>query len=71
VVRVVEFTTPVPLDDVLAFYWTRAKMGHLAPVHRIDGTSHVLTGKDDRLRFDVRLRKAGSVTVVRLATSGT
>ena len=66
--RVVGFTTPVPVDEVISFYWTRARAGRLSPEHRMSGDSHVLSGAGGGLAFDLRAERRGDETVVRLAT---
>jgi hypothetical protein len=64
--RVVAFTTPVPLDEVLAFYWTRAAA--LGPSHRMRGDEHAVVGAGQGLAFDLRARSQDGGTLVRLAT---
>lgn len=64
--RAVTFTTPVPLGEVLAFYWTRA--ARFAPAHRTSRSEHVVTGEADGLAYDVRVSAGDGHTLVRLAT---
>ena len=61
------FETPVPLDDVLAFYFTRAKAARLAPRHLTAGDVAVLQGRGGSLAFDLRARTVGDHTLVDLA----
>lgn len=63
----VRFETPVPLDEVLAFYWTRAKAARLAPRHLFAGEDAVLQGRGGSLAFDLRARTVGGLTLVDLA----
>jgi len=64
----VVFTTPVPLGEVLSFYWQRAKSAGLSPVHRAAGTWSVLQGQEAGAAFDLRARQADDLTIVELAT---
>lgn len=64
--RVVTFTSPVPLDEVIAFYWARA--ARLGPSYRLNGAEHVLTGAARELAFDLRATTQDGETIVRLAT---
>lgn len=66
--RHVEFATPVPLADVLAFYANRARAAKIAVSHLSGGEDAVLTGGSRSLAFDLRARTEGDMTVVRLAT---
>lgn len=66
-VLAVVFTTPVPKDEVLAFYWRRAQMAGMAPIHRSAGDGAVLQGQDAATAFDVRLRTRGGATIAELA----
>ncbi len=66
-VLAVRFETPVPLDEVLAFYWTRAKAARLAPRHLTAGDIAVLQGRSAELAFDLRARRLGDRTLVELA----
>ncbi len=63
-----EFATPVPLPEVLAFYWQRARAAGLAPVHRSVGNTSVLQGQGKGTAFDLRARSEGEQTLVELAT---
>ena len=63
-----EFATPVPLPEVLAFYWQRAQAAGLAPVRRSAGDASVLQGQGKGTAFDLRARTEGEQTLVELAT---
>jgi hypothetical protein len=69
--RVVNFTTPVPLADVMDFYYTRA-MGDGFTVQRImQGGDHVLGGTSQARSFMVFARPdARGLTSVDLVTTG-
>jgi hypothetical protein len=64
----VVFATPVPVSEVLAFYWRRAKAAGLAPQHRTAGAWSVLQGQGEGAAFDLRASRAGGQTTVELAT---
>lgn len=66
--RVVGFTTPVPRDEVLTFYWTSARAARLVVAHGLSGGEHVLSGGRENLAFDLRASEQGGLTIVRLAT---
>jgi hypothetical protein len=66
--RVIAFTTPVPLDEVLAFYWTGAHAAGLAPRHRNSPAGQVLWGGKGGFAFDLRGTREGDQTIVRLVT---
>ena len=42
--RVVNYVTPVGIDDVVSFYFTRARMAGFDAAHRKDGQDNVLSG---------------------------
>jgi hypothetical protein len=65
----VAFTTPIRPSEVLAFYWHRARMGRLAPVHASAGVTQVLQGEGEGTAFDLRVRQDGEETLVELATA--
>ena len=65
--RVMRYRAPVPAEEVLAWYWTRAGSAGLAPVYRLSGNEHVLTGGRARMAFDIRIAGAGPEAVVRIA----
>jgi len=66
-IAAVRFETAVPLDEVLAFYWTQAKAARLAPRYLTAGDAAVLQGRSAELDFDLRARRVGDRTVVDLA----
>lgn len=66
--RAVQFATPVPVGDVLAFYWTRATAARLSPEHLASVGGSVIRGSSGGLSLDVRVRAAGDQTLVELAT---
>jgi hypothetical protein len=69
--RVVSFVTPVGLDDVLDFYFTRAGAAGFDAEHRTEGTDHVLGGSKDTSAYVVYVRKsANGLTEVDLVTNG-
>jgi hypothetical protein len=67
-VAAVAFTTPVPLEEVLAFYWQRATAAGLAPMHRATRGGSVLQGQGHGTAFDLRASRTGEQTTVELAT---
>ena len=67
-VRSVRFMTPVPADEVLAFYWARARQAGFRTVHMREGETHVLAGSGAALTFDVRVREQVDSTLIRVAT---
>lgn len=64
--RTAIFTTPVPLTEVLAFYWTRSSV--LQRDHRKLGPVHVLSGAGGGLAFEIRASESDDRTLVRIAT---
>jgi hypothetical protein len=64
----VVFTTAVPVDDVLAFYWHRARAAGLAPVRRQAGEWTVLQGQRAGAAFDLRVAHMNGLTIAELAT---
>ncbi len=69
--RVVSFVTPVGVDDVMDFYFTRAGAAGFDAEHRMEGTDHVLGGSKDTSAYVVYARKASSgVTEVDLVING-
>jgi hypothetical protein len=69
--RVVNFITPVGVDDVLSFYYTRARGAGYDAEHRIEGTDHVLGGSKGGAAYVVYARKLDNgLTEVDLVTSG-
>ncbi|ANY21245.1 hypothetical protein A6F68_02755 [Tsuneonella dongtanensis] len=67
-VRVVSFTTPVPLAEVMAFYAVRARSLGTGPLFLRAGEDLQLRGSGDGLVYDVRARSEGDHTFVRLTT---
>lgn len=53
--RAVSFVTPVPLDDVLAFYAARARQGGFALEHAAGGGVHRLSGRRGAAAFRLEL----------------
>lgn len=68
--RAVRFATAVPVAEVVAFYWVRARGARLAPHHLAAPGRAVLRGGNGDLAFDVRIGGEGGETVVELATLG-
>jgi hypothetical protein len=69
--RVVSFTTPVPLGDVIDFYFTRASKAGFAVRHAADGRETMLGGSKGRQSFAVyALLRADGMTSVDLVTNG-
>lgn len=68
--RIVTFVTPVPLGEVVDFYWSRARAAGLAPAHRVAGTDHVISGSKGSAIFAAYLRERGGLCEVDLVTSG-
>jgi len=68
--RIVSFVTPVPLGDVVDFYWTRARAAGLAPTHRIGGTDYVISAQNGPAAFAAYLRDRDGLSEVDLVTSG-
>lgn len=64
----VVFATPIPADEVIAFYWHRARAAGLAPRVLAAGDSTVVQGQHKGLAFDLRAREADGQTLVELAT---
>lgn len=69
--RVVSFATPVSVDDVIGFYYTKAAAEGYGAEHKIDGGDHVLGGRKGGKAYVVYARKLkDGVTEVDLVTSG-
>lgn len=69
--RVVNFTTPVPLSEVIDFYYTRANAAGFSAQHIIDGEDNVLGGAKGSQSFMVYARRLpGGGTSVDLVTHG-
>jgi hypothetical protein len=56
--RVVSFTTPVPPQDVVDFYYTRLRKAGYGAAHRLDGKDHVLGGRKAASAYVVYARPA-------------
>lgn len=69
--RVVNFLTPVGLDDVLSFYHSRAVNGGYKSEHLKVGNDNIISGTKGAASFVVYARRqAGGLTDVDLVTSG-
>ena len=68
--RVVNFLSPVPLADLVDFYWTRARAAWFAPVHRMQGGDHAISGGKGTGTFVAYLREREGLTEVDLVTNG-
>lgn len=69
--RVVNYVTPVGIDDVVSFYFTRARMAGFDAAHRKDGQDNVLSGTKGKGAYVVYARKLPSgLTEVDLVTNG-
>lgn len=69
-VRVLTFVTPVDLPDVLAFYSDRARRAGPKPIYARAGVDLLLRGASAALAYEVRARRVGDQTVVRMVTMG-
>lgn len=67
--RAVAFTTPVPADEVSAFYARRARSAGMTAVHYSDGDGAVLRGEGGGIVYDVRIARAPEGTAVRIAAA--
>lgn len=69
--RVVNFATPVPVSEVLDFYFTRASAAGFSAQHVRDGAEDVLGGTKGRSSFVIYASKLPSgATTVDLVTNG-
>jgi len=69
--RVINFVTPVTVQDVMDFYYTKASKSGYSAEHRMDGNDNVLGGKKGGLAYVVYARKlANGLSEVDLITSG-
>lgn len=66
--RIVGFATPVPVDDVMAFYIRRTAQAKIAARYLTAGDEVALQGSGKGLRYEVRARAEGDQTLVRIAT---
>ena len=67
-VAAVVFSTPIPAQEIAAFYWQRALNARLAPKVLLAGSSIVVQGQARGLALDMRAREADGQTIVELAT---
>ena len=67
-VAAVVFSTPIPVDEVVAFYWRRARIAGLAPVTLTADDTPVLQGRGKGVAFDLRAHETDGGTIVELAT---
>lgn len=69
--RVVNFITPVGVDDVVNFYYTRARAGGYDAEHRQEGGDRVLGGSKGAAAYVIYTRKLpDGLTEVDLLTNG-
>ena len=69
--RVVNFVSPVAVDDMLSFYATRARIAGFAVANRKDGKDSVLSGTKGNSAYVVYVRKLDSgLTETDLVTNG-
>lgn len=69
--RVINFVTPVSIDDVMSFYATRARMAGFAAGHAKTGSDNVLSGTKANSAYVVYARSKGNgLTEVDLVTNG-
>lgn len=55
--RIVNFVTPVGVDDVMGYYYTRIKAAGLDPTPGVDGSDKVLGGHNDKAAFLLYARR--------------
>ena len=67
-VAAVVFATAVPLDEIVAFYWQRARTAGLAPAVLTAGQTTAVQGQGKGVAFDLRAHEADGRTLVELAT---
>lgn len=68
--RVVNYLTPVALDDVVDFYWTRARIAGFGAEHRVEGGDHVIGGRRGAVAYVVYVRSRDGLSEVDLVTTG-
>jgi hypothetical protein len=69
--RVVNFQTPVGIDDVINFYYTRVRAAGFDAEHSMEGTDHVLGGSKGAAAYMIHARKLPSgLTEVDLIANG-
>ncbi len=54
--RVVRFTSPVPVKDITRFYFAKARAAGLAPRYSAAGDEHRIEGRRGTMRFSMHLR---------------
>lgn len=68
--RVVNFVSPVPVDDLVDYYWSRARAAGFAAEHRREGTDQVVGGSKGAEAFVAYVRERGGMSEVDLVTNG-
>lgn len=69
--RVVNFVTPVSVQDVIDFYYTRARAAGFEAEHRLEGKDHVIGGSSGNAAYVIYARTGpGGVTDVDLVAQG-
>ena len=69
--RVVHFRTPVPVEDVLAFYHARLRSAGFGVDHRQDGDAHLLRGQRSAFGYAVFVRQdEDGLTAADIVTGG-
>lgn len=68
--RVVNFLSPVPLPDMVDFYWARASAAGMVATHRTDGGDEVIAGKKGAAGFVAYIRARDGLTETDLVTNG-
>ncbi len=69
-VRAVHFRSPVPVGDVVDFYWNRARAAGMKPQHRKAGPDQVVTAGTGKTGFTVWVRSRHGLTEADLVTLG-
>lgn len=69
--RVVNYLTPVPMEDVLKFYYSRAQTGGYSAEYTLRDGDNIVSGTKGKAAYVVYARKLGNgLTEVDLVTSG-
>ena len=68
--RIANFVTPVPVADLVDFYWSLAARAGLSLQHRMAGSDHVVAGSKGGAAFVVHVRERGGMTEADLVTNG-
>ena len=69
--RAVRFVTPVPVNDVIDFYFAMASKADLTPERRSEGTDQIVAGRNDAGAYAIYVRqRADGLSEVDLVTSG-